>query len=401
MQEQGLKYKLIVINFSVLVLPILVLTYIYYDQDITFAPSHLVLIALIIALSLMGIYLLQYVFDAVSDIAKLLTKATKDGQEVSIEFRQEISELNEISSSFSRLMGRFEDMTETLNQTKAALHENEELYKALAEKSFAGVYVVQDGLFKFINSKASSYAGYTPQEMIGMKSNYVVHPEDWSEVKSSAGNMLRGERSFPYEFRIITKQKETRWLMETVASIQYEGKPAILGNSMDITERKRHEEEIQAMSTTDHLTGLHNRRGFVTLAEQQLKLAHRTKKGLIVLFADIDNLKEINDAFGHKKGDEAISEAAAIFKEVFRESDIIARIGGDEFAILATVVPKENLELLRYRLQAQTDIHNAQENRDYFMSMSIGITDYDHENPSSIGACSILFLFNEYYMLQT
>jgi diguanylate cyclase (GGDEF)-like protein/PAS domain S-box-containing protein len=384
MQEKGLRYRLIVIDSLVLVLPLLVLTYIFYEQNITFAPSHLILVGLVITLSLMGIFLLQYVFAAVSDTAKLLTKATEDGEKLSIDFRQEVSELNEISSSFSRLMERFENMTESLNQTKEALHESEELYKTLAEKSFAGVYVVQDGFFKFINNRAASYAGYLPQEMVGMKSNFVVHPEDWKEVKNSARSMLRGERSFPYELRIITKQKETRWLMETVTPIHYEGKTAVLGNSMDITERKRYEEEIQAMSMTDHLTGLYNRRGFMMLAEQQLKLAQRTKKGVVVLFADLDDIKRINDALGHKKGDEAITEAADIFREIFRGSDIIARIGGDEFAVLANAVSKENLEFLRYRLQVRTDIHNAQGNRDYHISMSIGMAFYDPENPSSI-----------------
>ena len=121
----------------------------------------------------------------------------------------------------------------------------EELYKTLAEKSMAGVYVVQDGKFCFINSNAASYAGYTREELLDQEVGLLVSPEDSEKVRQNAKAMLRGEMSSPYEYRIITKQGETRWIMETVTSILYGGRPAILGNSMDITEQKRAEEALR------------------------------------------------------------------------------------------------------------------------------------------------------------
>jgi PAS domain S-box-containing protein len=127
----------------------------------------------------------------------------------------------------------------------AAIRQSEELHKALAEESIAGVYVLQDGKFRFINSNAASYAGYTREEMLGQEVSLLVSPEDMEKVKQNARAMLRGEMSSPYEFRIITKQGETRWIMETVISILHEGRPAILGNSMDITERKQVEERLR------------------------------------------------------------------------------------------------------------------------------------------------------------
>jgi len=260
----------------------------------------------------------------------------------------------------------------------------EELYKTMVERSFAGVYIVQDGNFMFINSKGASYAGYTPKELIGRKANSIVHPDDRLKVKNNAREMIAGSRLSPHEFRIITKNGRTRWIMETVTPILYEGKPAILGNSMEISEQKRYEEDIRIMSITDQLTGIYNRRGFLTLAEQQLKVAERNKEGLVLLFADLDDMKTINDTMGHKKGDEALIDAASILKKAFRGSDIIARIGGDEFAVLALGASKEYPETLEQRLQHCIDLHNARKNKEYTISMSIGLAYYDPEMPSSI-----------------
>jgi PAS domain S-box-containing protein len=126
-----------------------------------------------------------------------------------------------------------------------ALRESEELYKTLAERSMAGVYIVQDGSFRFINSNAASYAGYTREELLNQKVGLLVCPEDSEKIRQNAKALLHGEMSSPYEYRIITKQGETRWIMETVTSIVYQGRLATLGNSMDITERKRAEEVIR------------------------------------------------------------------------------------------------------------------------------------------------------------
>jgi diguanylate cyclase (GGDEF)-like protein/PAS domain S-box-containing protein len=130
------------------------------------------------------------------------------------------------------------------DRSKAVIRQSEELYKALAEKSIAGVYVVQDGKFRFINSNAASYAGYTREELLDQEAGLLVSPEDKEKVRQNAKAMLLGEMSSPYEFRMITKQGETRWIMETVTSILHEGRPAILGNSMNITERKQAEEAL-------------------------------------------------------------------------------------------------------------------------------------------------------------
>jgi diguanylate cyclase (GGDEF)-like protein len=144
------------------------------------------------------------------------------------------------------------------------------------------------------------------------------------------------------------------------------------------------EAEILALSITDQLTGLHKRRGFLSLAGQQLKLAERNKRGMLLFFADLDGLKWINDTLGHEEGDKALIEAAIVFKETFRTSDIIARLGGDEYAALTIDVAEANSEIFTTRLQSLIDTQNNQENRKYRLSISVGCSYYDPENPCSI-----------------
>ncbi|HQK79406.1 MAG TPA: PAS domain S-box protein [Syntrophales bacterium] len=121
----------------------------------------------------------------------------------------------------------------------------ETFYRILAESSFAGIYVVQNGIFRYLNHNAASYAGYEPEELTGCKANGIVHPDDQEKVMRFARAMLKGLRADPYEFRIVTKQGNIRWIMETVTAIRYEGLPAILGNSMDVTEKKETETALR------------------------------------------------------------------------------------------------------------------------------------------------------------
>jgi diguanylate cyclase (GGDEF)-like protein/PAS domain S-box-containing protein len=152
----------------------------------------------------------------------------------------------------------------------------------------------------------------------------------------------------------------------------------------DITHRKQIEEKLRTMSITDDLTGLHNRRGFFTMASQQLKIAKRMNRGVLLLSADLDNLKGINDTFGHKEGDDALIKTANILKDTFRESDIIARIGGDEFVVLQTEDSIINADFSTVRLQKNFEKHNAERDNRYKLSVSMGITRYDPASSSSI-----------------
>ncbi|MGO8702246.1 MAG: GGDEF domain-containing protein [Candidatus Brocadiia bacterium] len=145
-------------------------------------------------------------------------------------------------------------------------------------------------------------------------------------------------------------------------------------------ERKRAEESIRALSLEDELTGLLNRRGFYALAEQQLKVARRTKTGLFLLFADVDGLKTTNDRFGHAEGDRLIRDAARILRATFRDSDIVARIGGDEFVVLMIQTDESAPAQFLARLAVEIEKRNAGE-KESPLSLSTGVTRYGREAP--------------------
>jgi len=149
-------------------------------------------------------------------------------------------------------------------------------------------------------------------------------------------------------------------------------------------QRKRMDEEIRSLSFTDDLTGLYNRRGFTLLAEQEVKLAHRINRPMLLFFCDVDSLKGINDAHGHAQGDLALQEVSAILKETFREVDIIARLGGDEFVVLGLDAIQESAEAISARMQTAIDLRNRQGHRPYQLNLSMGIA---HCDPAS--SCTV------------
>jgi diguanylate cyclase (GGDEF)-like protein len=144
----------------------------------------------------------------------------------------------------------------------------------------------------------------------------------------------------------------------------------------------RGEEGLRALSLTDELTGLCNRRKFFILTEQYLKVAIQKKKRPLLLFIDMDNLKLINDHYGHNEGDQALIDFANILKKTFRKSDIIARIGGDEFVVLLESTD-ENSETLITRLHQNVKDCNAQRSQG-ILSISLGTAQFDPESPISI-----------------
>jgi diguanylate cyclase (GGDEF)-like protein len=143
-------------------------------------------------------------------------------------------------------------------------------------------------------------------------------------------------------------------------------------------------EKVREMSITDELTGLHNRRGFFAIAQQQLKVTKRAKGKLALFFADLDDFKTINDKWGHHKGDEALVAMADILKRSFRDSDLIARISGDEFALLLLGMHENYFDIIIGRLQQNIDAFNLRSGATFILSLSIGMALYDYSQTCSL-----------------
>ena len=141
---------------------------------------------------------------------------------------------------------------------------------------------------------------------------------------------------------------------------------------------------LREMSLVDPLTQLYNRRGLITLARQLYKVADRMKKRVSHIFVDLDQLKSINDSLGHSTGDRALLETTDLLKETFRDSDIMARMGGDEFVVLAMENAGADAELWTARLQENLRQRNARGDRTFLLSLSIGIVYYDPDAPRGL-----------------
>ncbi len=133
---------------------------------------------------------------------------------------------------------------EKLTRQNRTLVESQSIQDVILEKSLVGYYILVDGKFCVINPVVSLYTGYAPEEIIGGRADFMIHPDDKASVKKNSLAMRTGKLFLPYEFRVITKLNEVRWVLEVVAPIVFKSKPAILGSAMDITHQKMTERKL-------------------------------------------------------------------------------------------------------------------------------------------------------------
>ncbi|MDQ1729606.1 MAG: hypothetical protein QOD33_1731 [Pyrinomonadaceae bacterium] len=139
-----------------------------------------------------------------------------------------------------------------------------------------------------------------------------------------------------------------------------------------VAERRRAEEALRNLSLTDDLTGLYNHRGFFTLAEHCLRMTRRSRQSSLLIYTDLDGLKQNNDSFGHAEGSLALVKAAEILRQTFRDSDIVARLGGDEFAVLSLNVLRSEQDKILRRLDDKVLSANETHEHAYLLSLSVG-----------------------------
>ncbi len=146
-------------------------------------------------------------------------------------------------------------------------------------------------------------------------------------------------------------------------------------------ERSRLHEDLKSLSFTDELTGLFNRRGFISLVEKQMSLSKRMQQGFYLFLVDLDYFKQINDTFGHSTGDQALIQTAQCLRASLRNYDIVARLGGDEFAVVAVNTNPDQGDFLKNQLQDIFRQYNQKSEEPYKISISIGKTYYDTDTP--------------------
>jgi len=235
------------------------------------------------------------------------------------------------------------------------------------------------GKYTYASPVCERILGYSVEEIMGKYFYDLFHPEDREQLKAGAFEVFASKQPFVnFINRNVRKDGKSVWL-------ETSGVP-VLGEQGELlgyrgSDTVKHEEN----SLTDALTGVLNRQGFSLLAEQQLRLAIRNRLPAAVLFGDMDNLKPINDHFGHTEGDRALQQMARILSGALRESDTIGRYGGDEFVMLLSGVTAENVErVVINNIVHRVKSYNEASKDAYDLSVSIGVALYDPAEPKTL-----------------
>ncbi|MGH1430945.1 MAG: diguanylate cyclase [Neptuniibacter sp.] len=232
-----------------------------------------------------------------------------------------------------------------------------------------------------LNDALCEFIGMPREALIG-KTDYDFFPKEEADIFWQKDDEVfrTGQENINEES--ITDSNGVAHIFSTRKAIfqeQTTGQQFLVGTIRDFTELRKTEEklkaavdELQKISNTDPLTGLSNRRHMLAVAEQEIKIAQRQHRAVLLLFIDINGLKIINDKYGHIEGDIAIRQVANLLKDNFRDSDVIARIGGDEFVVLAFDVKHEQIEQATHRFYEAIDHFNATSDAEHTLSVSVG-----------------------------
>ena len=277
----------------------------------------------------------------------------------------------------------------TRHKTEAEMvRASEERHRFLTEYSTDMISVASwEGRFLYASPACVALLGYEAEELTGSTLYDLVHEADRTQVRRTHLLVLEKMGGALLSYRVRRKDGRYIWFESTIREVPRTGRDTpreLVIVSRDITERKLQEERLKDLAILDELTGLYNRRGFMALANQHLKQAKRNKRRALVIFADLNGLKRINDAHGHADGDRALIATADIFNRTFRDSDVVARVGGDEFAILAIEADEHHLDTIRLRLQQALDVVNRRNLHPFELSVSIGVVSYDPEQHSTV-----------------
>ncbi|HEV7994414.1 MAG TPA: diguanylate cyclase [Gemmatimonadaceae bacterium] len=257
-----------------------------------------------------------------------------------------------------------------------AFRETDARYRQLLALTPEAVLVHAEGRILFTNPATAELLGVpNEQELVGKPIADFVPPES-RDALNGLGVDAGGGRTPRVRGRLITSSQGPLDVEIASSPCVYNDKPAVVVLARDITAQIRYERDLQALALIDELTGLHNRRGFSLFADQELARARRHGRIPTLLFADLDDLKTINDVHGHASGDVALKLVASALKSILRESDIVARWSGDEFVALLSDGDLEAASRIDERLataiSAQTPPHLP-----YRVSATVGTSTLD------------------------
>ena len=261
------------------------------------------------------------------------------------------------------------------------LARNEARFRAALDGSFDGFVVLEavrdqartivDFVYSELNPRAEALLGRPRWQVIGRRMSEVFPLAAHADVPKLA-SVVESRAPLEEEIELPLPVSGSRWLHHQIIPLG----DGVAITTRDVTDRKQDEEELRALTLVDDLTGLYNRRGFRMLAEQHMRLTKRGGPVSLLVSIDLDEFKSINDTYGHAEGDQALRRVAAVLRTAFRDSDIIARFGGDEFVVWALDCGEIRPELID-RIHTALAASNKVAGRPYDTALSIGTARFD------------------------
>ena len=289
--------------------------------------------------------------------------------------------------AFGLIMMNQERAEQDSRRAAAELRRSEEQYRLLVETANEGICVIEGAAMRFVNPKLLELLGCSEPEILDHPVVEFIHEDDRESMLENHRKRVLGLADVRYSLRVLTRHQGVRWVEISGTAFEWKGKPATLNFMNDITERKLVEEQVRQLAFHDPLTHLPNRRLLRDRLQLTLAGNKRSGKRSALLFMDLDNFKPLNDTHGHSAGDLLLVQVAERLKGVVRETDFIARFGGDEFIVLLGSLDSQEAIAQAQAMEVAEKIRSAVGNP-YHLSVHVGTeaaAQVEHLCSASIG----------------
>jgi diguanylate cyclase (GGDEF)-like protein/PAS domain S-box-containing protein len=291
-----------------------------------------------------------------------------------------------LSSAF--LLRHLEQSLGLQRQAAESMRHNQQTMEQIASHMPGWMFqhrLLPDGRLEYVyvSSGIRRFLGIEPQALLadGALVRNMWHPDDVPRIQQDLAEALRSGQPMSHEFRVVLPDGSVRWLQSNFSAATNDPHGVVRNGIMvDITDRKAAEEQAWQRANFDTLTGLPNREFLHERLEQLLAAASPLQQPLSLMLVDLDHFKEVNDTLGHNKGDQLLIEAARRIRACVRDSDVVARMGGDEFTIiLPRLGQPQRVERIAQQVLGQLAEPFVLDGERVYLSASIGITRYPHD----------------------
>lgn len=334
----------------------------------------LILIVLFIAMIISFLMMLPLL----NRVARPITQLAKTAEKIGLKHDYSVRAMKQSEDEIGILVDSFNSMLETIENKNNALLALKNNFQALYDNNPTMVFDLSlSGQIQSVNQFGAKQIGLAVSQLIGMSIFNFTHPEDLIDSRLFFKNcQQQPQKVHKQDVRLICQNGNIIWVRQTARLVNSSHHQShLLLVCEDITETRRLAETIAYQASHDELTGLTNRRSFDEYIQNLVEQAQSDNSIHVMCYLDLDQFKVVNDTCGHLAGDELLRQLGDLLRQHVRRTDVLSRLGGDEFGILMVHCSVEQALLTGEKLRAAiSDFQFAWDNRSFSISVSIGIT---------------------------